>query len=506
MLAAALALLTLVAVWWLGRPDGTPLGFPLDDAWIHMVYGRSLATDGVLGYNPGEPTTGATSVLWALLLGAVHLLFGHAALATRIGAVLGLGGLLHIGTAALAAEFTRRLSGQRAGLVAGVLVAANPALAGAALSGMEVSLTTALLLAGLLALHTQRWPLAGLLLGLLPLARPEGALVAVVLVLWSVALNRPLDRTAWLKRALHLGAPALGLGLWLLARNLAATDHPLPATYYAKLAQIPWAETPERLWRALTQLLGDTPPLWHGLGLVFLLGLFQRKHVRLLAPLLAALAYLLAFVRVSELGDPRVFYALRYVLPIVPPLTVALVLGAVALAERLPQRLQVAPLVLLTVATLAQAGLTLPPVSEKLANDTRNIDEVQCAAGRWIHDHVPADRRVATVDAGAVRYLGERWTLDLLGLNTPQMLWQPAQFTQAHPIGAVVFMPELGKPQHSSEFVAPWSHRTRDYRVTQNPALAFQAIVTCQKAVDAAPRQLVLDGPGLHTLLWCQRF
>ena len=501
--AATLAALTLLCVWFFGRPAATPLGFPLDDAWIHMVYGRSLASDGTLAYNPGEPTTGATSVLWAGLLGVVHLAFGQASLATRIVAVLWLGGLLHVVTAALAADYARRLAGPVVGLIAGILIATNPALAGAALSGMEVSLTAALLIASVRALHLQSWALAGLWLGLAPLARPEAALAAVALVLLSTALDRPADRAAWLRRALALAGPAAFLGLWLVARNLAATDHPLPATYYAKLAHIPWSETPARLWRALSHVLGQTPPLWFGATLLFLGGLAFRSQRRALLPIVAALAYLVAHVHVSELGDPRTFYAVRYLLPIIPALTLALTLGAAALGEKLPRR-HIA-LGLLTLAVLAQSILTLQPVSWKLANDTRNIDELQCAAGRWVHDHVAPNRSVATVDAGAVRYLGERWTLDLLGLNTPQMLWEPAAFTRAHPISAVVFMPGLGKPQNSPEFVAPWSYRTRDYQVTQNPALAFQAIVTCEKATDDRPRELILSGPGLHVLLWCQR-
>ncbi len=506
VLVAGLAVLTLLAVWFAERTVDTPLGFPLDDAWIHMVYGRSLAQDGGLAYNPGEPTTGATSLLWAVLLGAVHVVVGHAHVGTRIVAVLLLGGVLHVLTALLAENLTQRLATPRVGLAAGVLVALNPAMAGAALSGMEVALTAALLLAGVRALVLRSWLMAGAWLALLPLARPEGALVAVALVAWSTWLDRPIGATNWLKRALHLGGPALALGLLVIARNLETTHHPLPATYYAKLAHIPWTETPQRLWRAVHQVLGETPPLWHGAGLIFLAGLGARTQRLALLPVLAAFAFLLGHVRVSELGDPRVFYGLRYLLPIVPVLTVALVLGAVGIGQWLPPRVQVVPLLLLLMTSLTQGALTLLPVSEKLASDTRNIDEVQCAAGRWIHEHVPVDRRVATVDAGAVRYLGDRWTLDLLGLNTPMMLWHPDLYARAYPIAAVVFMPELGRPEASPELAVPWQARAKNYRVTLNPALALQAIVTCPHAPDSQARPLALQGPGLHTLVWCQKF
>ena len=505
-LAALLACATLLAVWFVGRPPGTPLGFPLDDAWIHLVYGRSLANEGALAYNPGEPTTGATSVLWAVLLGGVHLVWGEAPLAVRIAAVLLLGGAFHVLTAALCADLARRMANSRAGLAAGVLVAANPALAAAALSGMEVALTTALLVAGVHALHRRAWLAAGVWLGLAPLARPEAALAAVLLVAWSAVLDRPGQPRAWLKRALQLGGPAVVLGVWLVARNLATTQHPLPATYYAKLVQVPWSETPARTWHALRGVLGQTPPLWHGLTLLLLPGLAARNQARALLPLLASFGFVLAHVRVLDPGDPRVFYTLRYLLPIVPTLTVALVLAAVALGARWLPRVAGLPLALLALAALAQAGLTLRPVSAKLANDTANIDALQCAAGRWIHDNVPADRRVASVDAGAVRYLGERWTLDMLGLNTPMVLWDPAPYLRAHPVAAVVFMPELGKPQASAEFTAPWSHRVADYTVTQFAPLAFQAIVTCQKAADPGPRPMRFDGPRCRTLLWCERF
>ena len=57
--------LVLALIWIVGRQDGVALGFPLDDAWIHMVYGRGLASAGELAFNPGTPSTGTTSPAWA---------------------------------------------------------------------------------------------------------------------------------------------------------------------------------------------------------------------------------------------------------------------------------------------------------------------------------------------------------------------------------------------------------------------------------------------------------
>ena len=72
-----LALIFLVAhvataiCFLLDRAPGTAAalqGLPLDDAWIHLVYARSLAAWHGFAYNPGQLETGSTSPLWAVLL------------------------------------------------------------------------------------------------------------------------------------------------------------------------------------------------------------------------------------------------------------------------------------------------------------------------------------------------------------------------------------------------------------------------------------------------------
>jgi hypothetical protein len=38
-------------------------GFPLDDSWIHQVYGRNLAQTGQWAFVPGVPSAASTSPL-----------------------------------------------------------------------------------------------------------------------------------------------------------------------------------------------------------------------------------------------------------------------------------------------------------------------------------------------------------------------------------------------------------------------------------------------------------
>ena len=54
--------------------DAALSGLPLDDAWIHLVYGRSVASHGIPAYNGTIPEAGFTSPLWMLNSAAVHWL------------------------------------------------------------------------------------------------------------------------------------------------------------------------------------------------------------------------------------------------------------------------------------------------------------------------------------------------------------------------------------------------------------------------------------------------
>lgn len=50
--------------------------FPLDDAWIHQVYSRSIAHGDGFQYNDGEQEAGSSSPLWSILTAPAHWLGG----------------------------------------------------------------------------------------------------------------------------------------------------------------------------------------------------------------------------------------------------------------------------------------------------------------------------------------------------------------------------------------------------------------------------------------------
>ncbi|MBN1965991.1 MAG: hypothetical protein JW910_15185, partial [Anaerolineae bacterium] len=204
VLAAALALLSgfLFVQYDAVSPDGSP-ALPLDDAYIHLQYGWQAAQGEFLQYNPGDaPTTGATSLLYMLVLAA-----GFAAGITHEAmpaVTVGAGMIAFAIAAALLADLARRaadLACEReltpvdappplfpswaVGLLAGGLFAGSGWMAWAFCSGMETGLLITLVIAVLWAFTADLPALVALLGGLAVLTRPEALILA--LALWGAA-------------------------------------------------------------------------------------------------------------------------------------------------------------------------------------------------------------------------------------------------------------------------------------------------------------------------------
>ena len=402
--------------------------FPLDDAWIHRVYARAFAWGHGFAYNDGVQEAGCTSPLWAVLTAPAHWLepaFGTPAvvwIVKLLGAALG----------ALAVAAVYRLARQLgaaawAAALAGALFACEPALLFSALSGMEVALLVALWLWLLVALHAERWRLAAVVLGLLPVARPEGVLLAALCV-GALAVRRRraiIDLlTPWTVTWVVLPT-ALWVGFCVLA-----TGHLLPNTYYVKasgelglsalatslglLVQHGWA-------RSIIALVVGAAALavwcWR-----------HRAHAWLAALLaLGSFGYVVGVVASREY-EPLGYYWTRWTDPGVLGVAAASALGIalglhalVAEAGGLAPRVRhaaIAALVLVLVIALPRLAGSIAERAERLGSDGRVIARMNVDPGRWIAAHTPASAVIGVNDAGALRYFGGRTTIDLMGLNS----------------------------------------------------------------------------------------
>lgn len=214
--------------------------YAIDDAWISFRIARNWLQHGVPTFDLARPPVeGMTNFLWTLL--TVPLL----ALRPQddpIHAMRVLGALGHLATVVVCARLAGRLAADSGGdrvlamAVGGGLPALSGALAFNAASGLETGLWALLFVLALDRLHAALrgargapWA-AGVLLGLLGWARPEGVLAGALMLAGFVAAGG--DRTRAIRAALPFVAliGALEAFRWIVYGSL------VPNTYFAKQA------------------------------------------------------------------------------------------------------------------------------------------------------------------------------------------------------------------------------------------------------------------------------
>jgi hypothetical protein len=420
--------------------------FPLDDAWIHRVYSQSFAYGHAFQYNhEGPQEAGSTSPLWAIVSAPAHWLDprGVDAVVLAVKAIA-----LLLGCVALYAvvRIAQDVAGSRsAGAIAGVLFGVDPRLLFSTLSGMENVLLVAVWLCGTRAYMARQRGRSLAWFSLAPVCRPEAT---ILLPLWLVGLwwlgrrQRPTaaDHCEWLLAF----AP---LAVWSLFCHM-ANGHWLPTTFYLKATPFHLGrQEVERTWEILTQYG------YAGLG-VFVFGLavlsgwaMARRDFKALglwwylvfAPVLYAVG-----VGGTRPVFPTGYYWTRWIDPASLILTAAfciacgIMLAAArdvgrAAIRRSTTELSAARWCLggLGAVTVCWMAGGAPRIVESFANrrsqlasDSRAIHLINVRAGEWIRDHTPTDAHVGVNDAGAIRYIGGRWTLDLMGLNSADVAFE----------------------------------------------------------------------------------
>ena len=196
--AVLIVLLYSVGLLVVGSALRVQYGFPLDDSWIHQTVARNFAHFGTLGFSPGKPSSGATSLLWACLQAANYRTLHLDPVVFNL--ILGWLTLVLIGLLLF-------LLARRDGFSPrdSFILAAAPALCGnfiwLALIGMEHLLFVVLTLGSIyfwfdIGVHRRRSAiLAGLGAGLLLLTRPEAMLFGPLLALTGRKIKRTLPQT-----------------------------------------------------------------------------------------------------------------------------------------------------------------------------------------------------------------------------------------------------------------------------------------------------------------------
>jgi hypothetical protein len=422
--------------------------FPLDEAWVRLVYARALASEAQLAFNPGPPEAAVSSLLWVALMALLMKTVGAlnlSVVAFAKGVSLIAGGT----AAALAGRLGHRLSGSAmAGFLGGMLVAADPGFGFASASGIETTLFTALALGACLAFAHGRRLSAGALLALATLTRFEGVILALLVGLAALLPIVPRLRGRLARRELPTGREvAIGLamvvpavagfvlwglmdgteqdGLWPRALYLAVTAFSTPrlpdvvGLWHGYLAPSVWA------------LVGPGPiaavPL-----LAFGAWWLVRASPRVTLPLvLFPLLLALGAAAIVDAPEPWGFEQRRLVDPARPFLTLLLVLGLRMLWELGQAWRDLRPslavgrarsvAMVTTVAALLPLGGMLPlwgQLPGQYAAAARGLSDTYFALALYARESLPAEALIVALEPGTLRYVSRRSVADARGLHT----------------------------------------------------------------------------------------
>jgi hypothetical protein len=311
------------------------------------------------------------------------------------------------------------------------------------MSGMEVTLSAALTLAGiyyyLCRPRGPGWFVSWVLCGLAVYARPE-TLVLPGFIALDVLFRR--------RRSKDRVVFGRGVAVWLavlvpyFAFNLALSGSPFPQTFAAKagptsiiaavsrgdlellrrlfVSALPLyvAEYAAFLWR-LNPVLALLVP-------VGVIGLIRRafregRGQGFIVPLFG-LGFVPAIGVMAPVFGPA-FQSGRYVGSVTALLAVVAVAGAFLIGQAFRTR---AVRMGVTVFLLALAAFNAATVTLATARNTaqaaKSINSMQVKLGRWLHDNTPESASLGCNDIGAIGYFSGRRVIDLSGLVTREIL------------------------------------------------------------------------------------
>ena len=425
-LALGLGALALVA----GAAHVVYMRVMYDDAFISYRYATNLAHGWGLVFNPGERVEGYSNFLWTLLMSVVVLAGGRPEDAGPV-----LSAMIALGTLALVMWFAGKRGGN--GWLAGLLLAASSCWATWATGGLETALFGGLLTLGVIgllrALETPtaahgRWLHASAIgFGLACLTRPDGPLLAAcaALVVGGLAAR---GRLRW-GDALRWGALIALFALPHLAWRWSYYGRLVPNTYAVK----PPGTT--RLVFGLGYLVSGARDLWLWLLLIpVALIAVLRSPARGLAgrDLGVIAAVVVPFVAYLATTGGDFMPVFRFVAPLLPLVTLVAAAALAGIVDALrARRLEWLGV---TVATVCALGY----VTLNLAHSVKQQgiwSEGELVSVGWARQEVddwlrigdllakvalPSDT-LATTAAGAVPYRSGLYTIDMLGLNAPDL-------------------------------------------------------------------------------------
>ncbi len=398
------------------------------DAYVTFRYAHNIVEGYGAVYNLGEYVEGYANFLWLILVALPGVVLGDSGAIVPTAVILGVGSAL--GCVVLAYRLTNRIvrlaqpegpGMPGLGVVAAALTAGSSSLSAYGASGLEAPLFVLLTLTFCLALASGRAVVAGVVVALAVMTRPEGLFLAVVGLVWfavEAVRRRQLEAAAV---AYVVGAAVL-LVPWTVWR-LTIYEHLLPNVVVSRWSGA-WSDRLAGGWEYVAEF-ALAYQAFVALAVTALALLLTRRGVpkgvaraRSVVWLLVALA--LGIVAGVVVCGGGWMPAWRLLAP-VPVLLAVVGMAAYGLfAVTAPARDTTtsggtgtrAPLArrrTVAVVTMALCGLSLVvttvhpralPAMRELRASTVQLSEI----GRWLDESLPAGTVISTHNTGALAY------------------------------------------------------------------------------------------------------
>ena len=410
---------------------------PLDDAYIHFQYARQLANGEPNIYNPGEaPTSGATSFIYPYVL-AIGYTLGFKGLNLGLWA-MAVGAITLLVSGWLIYRITDR------SLLFAILFMLNGAVSWHFMSGMETGIVMMLTLATLHELmrsngrvisrpydsnpdsvphHSSYQWAANLLLVLsfLAISRPEGSimtLIVIAVLIWRT----PPKRIYWLFPLAAVGLQPLVN--WLMTGSPSSTGGQAKSIF----GTIPfyWDDVIQRIfdnyvrmWREFVTNSDYLPILLAPLAVAGLWHLLSRRETRSIGVII--ILWLVTISAAISTLDTAFWHFKRYQMPLLVLCFPLAAWGLNWLINRLSPTTR-SVLSLRLIVGILLLFLTIPSWFEFHRLYQVNVNNMMAQTvpmARWLEANTSEDALIAVHDVGMMRYLGNRSTLDMVGLTTP---------------------------------------------------------------------------------------
>lgn len=402
-------------------------GTMIDDAYITVRSAQNLIDSGALVYNAGHRVLGVTCPLYALWVSLLLVITP----AKLIGYTIGLSNIALSAAGALVLSRLTAEIGSRVSLLIIALFAFHLRFVDNSINGMETSLFMLGTIGAVLLLRERRFVWLSVLLGFLVLVRPEGVLVIAAVLAVVIALRlRPrivdllpgiaimLIWTAW--SWLYYGSPVPQSVLSKCGWLVPFTDRTIYGRIPTLFSALSLLEAPQRV--GYSRSIEVMIPILAGVSIaLFLVGvrdLWRRKSVLLVFPVLF-IAYFVFYLTARGRADFS-----WYGIPSGLAYFVTCVIGLAWLVRRwigADARRRCFAIALPAIVVAMFAGGCVVWTATRLPY-YRMMRTSYESAGEYVDLNCAPDARVLVDELGMIGWSAHRFTDDLGGIVSPEIL------------------------------------------------------------------------------------